>query len=78
MFRLRANQGLLWTASLIFIFGLVFSLYLFYEDAYRVERNRGILALIITCVVTLLLVIAATAHFWFRHLWHRRPGYKRG
>ncbi len=78
MYKMRAHRGLLWTAVLIFVIGGLLSALFFNEDAYSSESTRGLLTLIVTSVLSLFLVIAATAHFWFRHLWHRRPGYKRG
>lgn len=78
MYRMRANRGLLWTAVLIFVIGGLLSAYFFTEDAYSLESRRGLLTLIVTSVLSTFLIIAATAHFWFRHLWHHRPGYKRG
>lgn len=77
MYKLRARRGLLWFALLVVIVGGLLSAHFFAEDAFS-ETHRGALVLIITLVLALLLVVAATAHFWFRHLWHHRPGYKRG
>ncbi len=78
MYKMRAHRGLLWTALFILIVGGLISAHLYNADAYSAENSRGLFALIITCVLALFCVIAATSHFWFRHLWHRRPGYKRG
>jgi len=77
MYRMRANQGLLWLAVFVLIIGGLLSVYFFNEDAFS-SSSRGLFTVIITCILTLFLIIAATAHFWFRHLWHHRPGYKRG
>ena len=78
MYKMRPHRGLLWTALLIFVIGGLLAAYFYNEDAYSSESSRGVLTLIVTCVLALFLVITATSHFWFRHLWHRRPGYKRG
>jgi hypothetical protein len=78
MYKLRANRGLLWSALFVLIIGGLLSFYFFSEDAQTLETRRGVLVLIVTLVTALLMVIAATAHFWFKHLWHHRPGYKRG
>ncbi len=78
MYKMRANKGLLWGAVLVLIIGGLLSAYFYGEDACSSESHRGLLTLIVTCVLALFFVIAATSHFWFRHLWHRRPGYKRG
>jgi hypothetical protein len=78
MYKQQANRGLLWLAALILVIGGLISLYLFNEDAYLSQNSRGIFAGLVTVILSLFLVIAATARFWFRHLWHHRPGYKRG
>ena len=78
MYKMRPNKGLLWLAVLILVIGGLISAYFFTEDAYLTESTRGLLALIITCILALFSAVAATAHFWFKHLWHHRPGYKRG
>ena len=78
MYKMRAHRGLLWTALFVLVIGGLISAYFFNEDAYCSACPRGVLALVITCILVVCLVIAATSHFWFRHLWHRRPGYKRG
>ena len=78
MYRMRANRGMLWTALLIFVVGGLLSAYFYTEDAYASESPRGLFTVIVTCVLTIFSLIAATSHFWFRHLWHHRPGYKRG
>ncbi len=78
MYKMRANKGLLWGALFILIIGGLLSAYFYGEDACSPENSRGLFTLIVTCVLSLFCVIAATSHFWFRHLWHHRPGYKRG
>jgi len=78
MYKMRANRGLLWVAALVFVIGGLLSVYFFNEDAFSSESSRGFLALIVTFVLTFCIIIAATSHFWFRHLWHHRSGYKRG
>ena len=78
MYKMRANRSLRWTALFVFIIGGLLAAYFYIEDAYCSECSRGTLVLIITFILAVCLIIAATAHFWFRHLWHHRPGYKRG
>ena len=78
MYKVRANKGLLWTAVFVLIVGGLLSAHFYIEDSYASASSRGLLTLLITITLALLLVISATAHFWFRHLWHHRPGYKRG
>ena len=78
MYKIRANKGLLWAALIVLVVGGLLAAYFYTEDAYSLESSRGLFVLIVTCVLSLFCVIAATSHFWFRHLWHHRPGYKRG
>ena len=77
MFKLRPYRGPLIAASLIGIVGGLLSAYFFIEDAY-LPRNRGIVSLIVTAILVIALVISAYSRYVFRHLHHRRPGYKRG
>ena len=78
MYKMRAHRGMLWSALFVLITGGLLSAYFYNEDAYSSGSSRGLLVLVVTCVLALFFVITATSHFWFRHLWHRRPGYKRG
>ena len=78
MYKLQANRGLLCAAGLIAIIGCLLSAYFYMEDSYCDTGTRGLLTLIATCILSVCALIAATSHFWFRHLWHHRPGYKRG
>ena len=78
MFKLRAHRGMLLAAFLVFILGGLLSLHFFTVDAYRTGAYRGSLTLIFTIGLSIMLVVVATARFWFKHLWHHRPGYKRG
>ncbi|MBI9019839.1 MAG: hypothetical protein JEZ10_01105 [Verrucomicrobia bacterium] len=78
MYKMRAHRGLLWAAALIFVVGGLLAAYFYGEDTYSSSSTRGLFTLIVTSVLSLFLIIAATAHFWFAHLWHHRPGYKRG
>ncbi len=77
MFKLRPYRSLLLAALFVFIVGGLLSAYFFSEDAYT-GSHRGLFILIVTLVVTLLLTVVAFSRYGFRHLWHHRPGYKRG
>ncbi len=77
MFKLRPYRGLLLAALFVAIVGGLLSDYFFIKDSYSNEK-RGLLVLIVTIVLTLLLVVVAFSRYGFRHLWHHRPGYKRG
>lgn len=78
MFKLKPNTGLLCTALFVFISGGLISAYLFDRDVYLDSSNSGSFAILVTGILTTFLLIAATSRMWFRHLWHHRPGYKRG
>ena len=77
MFKLAPYRGMLIAASLVSVIGYLLSAYLFIEDA-NLLHNRGIDVAIFTSVIVVLLLIAAYSRYLFRHLHHRRPGYKRG
>lgn len=78
MFKLRPYRGLLLVALFVSIVGGLLSAYFFIEDVYCTGCRRGLLVLIVTVVLALLLVIVAFSRYGFKHLWHHRPGYKRG
>ncbi len=78
MFKLRPYRGLLVFALLVLVVGGLLSAYFFVEDVYLASHHRGLFTLIMTLGLTLLLVVAAFSRYGFRHLWHHRPGYKRG
>ena len=78
MFKLRPYRGLLIAALLVFVVGGLLSAYFYLEDAYCGQCPRGLFTLIVTVILSGFLVVAAFSRFGFRHLWHHRPGYKRG
>lgn len=78
MFKLRPYRGLLLFAFLVFVIGGLLSAYFFVEDNYLTGYHRGLFTLLVTLLLTFLLVIVAFSRYGFRHLWHHRPGYKRG
>jgi hypothetical protein len=77
MFKLRPYKSLLIAALLVGIVGGLLSAYFFVEDEH-LSRNRGLITEIFTVVIVVLLLIGAFSRYAFRHLHHRRPGYKRG
>ena len=77
MFKLRPYKSLLIAALLIGIIGGLLSAYFFIEDA-DLSQTRAITAAVFTTLIVILLIIAAYSRYGFRHLRHRRPGYKRG
>ena len=77
MFKLRPYRSVLVLAVLTGVVGSLLSAYFFAEDAHLAE-NRGVITLILTVVIVILLVITSYSRFFFGHLRHHRPGYKRG
>lgn len=47
------------------------------EDGTRVYMNRAILTLMFTGIITVCLIILATAKFWFPHLWKKNSTHAR-
>ncbi len=78
MFKLRPYRGLLLAALFTAVVGGLLSAYFFIEDAYCAGCRRGLFILIVTVILTLLLIGVAFSRYGFKHLWHHRPGYKRG
>ncbi len=78
MFKLRPYKSMLIAAVMVGVVGGLLSAYFFSEDVYNGDINRGIPVLIVTAVIVLILIVAAYSRFGFKHLHHRRPGYKRG
>ncbi len=78
MFKLRPYRGLLLASVFVLIVGGLLSAYFFTEDTYQTGSRRGLFILIVTLILAFLLVIVAFSRYGFRHLWHHRPGYKRG
>jgi uncharacterized membrane protein YjjB (DUF3815 family) len=78
MFKLRPYRSLVLAAVFVLVVGGLLSAYFFIEDAYLTGVNRGLFILIVTLIITLLLLVVAFSRYGFRHLWHHRPGYKRG
>lgn len=78
MFKLRPYRGLLLAALFVAVVGGLLSAYFYIEDAYCAGSRRGLFVLIFTAILTLLLLVAGFSRYGFRHLWHHRPGYKRG
>jgi hypothetical protein len=78
MFKLRPYRGMLLAAFFVLVVGGLLSSYFFIEDAYCTGCRRGLFVLIVTLILTVLLVVVAFSRYGFRHLWHHRPGYKRG
>jgi uncharacterized membrane protein YjdF len=78
MFKLQPYRSLLVAALLVAVVGGLLSAHFFIEGSYNPEDRRGVFALVVTVILTLFLLVAAFSRYGFRHLYHHRPGYKRG
>ena len=68
------------TGSLIFVLLIGFLVAMSFfakEDGTGVNMNRATITLIITGILTIFLVILATAKFWFPHLWKKNSTHAR-
>jgi len=77
MFKLRPYRGLLLAALFVLVVGGLLSAY-FYDDGLVTGSRTWLFVLLVTLIFALFLVMAAFSRFGFKHLWHHRPGYKRG
>lgn len=68
------------TGSLVFVLliGFLTAMSFFSkEDGTGVYMHRAVLTLMITGILTICLVILATAKFWFPHLWKKNSTHAR-
>ena len=68
------------TGLLIFVLVIGFLVamsFLTKEDGTGVYQQRAIATLMFTAIVTICLVILATAKFWFTHLWKKNSTHAR-
>lgn len=77
-FTLRPHPGVSLALILILLVGLLTILSFFSkEDGTGVYRQKGILVLVLTAVISICLTIVATAKMWFTHLWKRNSSHSR-
>ena len=63
---------------MVLLIGLLLAMSFFSkEDGSGVGKQQGILTLIITGIITLFLLIIATAKFWYTHLWKKNSTHAR-
>lgn len=63
---------------LVLTIGLLLALSFFSkEDGAGVYRQKGILVLVLTVLISVCLTIVATAKIWFTHLWKKNSTHSR-
>ncbi|VGO21103.1 hypothetical protein [Pontiella sulfatireligans] len=63
---------------IILIVGLLLAMSFFsQEDGTGTFKQRGILTLIVTAILSICLTILATAKLWFTHLWKKNSTHAR-
>ncbi len=77
-FRMRPHPAAVGAMIMIMIIGVLLALSFFTRDeGTGTYRQKGILVLIITAILTILLAIIATAKFWHPHLWKKNSTHDR-
>jgi hypothetical protein len=77
-FSLRPHPLVSMVLIFVLITGVLGAMSLFAkEDGTGVCRQRGILTLTVTIIITICLTIAATAKLWFTHLWKKNSTHAR-
>jgi len=77
-FTMRPHPMVLGALILILVVGILLALSFFVkEEGTGVYKNRGILTLMITAVLSIFLTILATAKFWYTHLWKKNSSHDR-
>lgn len=77
-FTLRPHPVVTMVIILVLIVGLLTVLSFFSrEDGTGINRQKGILVLVLTLIISICLTIVATAKLWFTHLWKRNSTHAR-
>ncbi len=77
-FTLRPHPMVSLALILVLIVGLLTTLSFFsMEDGTGIHRQKGILVLVLTGIISIFLTIVATAKMWFTHLWKRNSAHAR-
>lgn len=73
MFRMRPRMGFVWAAVGVGLLGGLYAVTLRVDSIYDPSlKIVARLVTMLTLLVSLLLLIIATARMWYGHLWHRR------
>ncbi len=77
-FSMRPHPALVGTFMLVLVVGLLLSLSFFSQEEGTGDfKQKGILVLIITGIITIFLTILATSKLWFSHLWKKNSTHAR-
>ena len=77
-FTLRPHPMISMAIILVLIVGLLTALsFISMDDGAGVQRQKGILVLVLTVVISVCLTIVATAKLWFSHLWKKNSAHAR-
>ncbi len=77
-FTLRPHPVVTMVLILVLVVGLLTTLsFISTDDGSGVQRQKGVLVLVLTLVISVCLTIVATAKLWFTHLWKRNSTHAR-
>ena len=77
-FSMRPHPAMIMAMIFVLIMGLLLAGSMFRMDNGSGESvDRGILVLVITGLLVVFLLIAATSKMWFPHLWKKNSSHKR-
>ncbi|MDF7802075.1 hypothetical protein P4C99_21570 [Pontiellaceae bacterium B1224] len=77
-FSMRPHPVVSGLLIMILIVGFLLAMSFFSKDeGTGIYRQHGILTLIITGLLSLFLIVVATAKFWYTHLWKKNSSHAR-
>ena len=77
-FTMRPNPAASVMCILVFVSGTLLTLSFFsQEDGTGSYQQKGTISAIITLLLTLFLLLSATARYWFTHLWKKNATHSR-
>jgi len=77
-FTLRPHPVVTMVLILVLVVGMLTTLsFISTDDGSGVQRQKGVLVLVLTLVISVCLTIVATAKLWFTHLWKRNSTHAR-
>ena len=77
-FTMRPNPAASVMCILVFVSGTLLTLSFFsQEDGTGSYQQKGTISAIFTLLLTLFLLLSATARYWFTHLWKKNATHSR-
>ena len=77
-YKLKPHPIASFALILVLITGVLIALSFFsMEDGTGTFKNRGVLALVVTALLSICLAIVATSKMWFSHLWKKNSTHAR-